>query len=319
MSPVTTATEVASSRPSGPEDVQRLQDVHHEAVVGQDRLPGQRAHQEAGEERRDHHHQHEVLPAAGLERDRVGERVGQQQRETGRHAGVQQGPQERRLERLQRVPVVRERPGHRVAGVERAVGVVERRGDQLDRRDEEEHDQPEHAGQQQPVARLRTPAGRRLRLRAQRALGLQRGLDDAHCGGSGQRGVGLVAGVRVLVGVEQERVRGDPVQVDRVAGAERVPGPAVLLEDRELLAPGHPDEVLRAHADEADVADRAAAEPVAAVGGLGAGAGRGTPSPGGRRATRSRSVRRARATGRRPCCRARRPRRCRRRAPPPRP
>ncbi len=88
----------------GTEDVQRLQGAHDEAVVGQDRLPGQGAHQEAGEERRDDQHQHEVLPAAGLERDRVGQRVGQQQRERGRHAGVQQRPEERRLERLQRVP-----------------------------------------------------------------------------------------------------------------------------------------------------------------------------------------------------------------------
>ena len=49
------------------------------AVVGQDQLPRQRADQEAGEERRDHQHQHQVLPAAGLERDRVGEHVAQDQ------------------------------------------------------------------------------------------------------------------------------------------------------------------------------------------------------------------------------------------------
>ncbi len=53
--------------------------------------------------------------------------------------------------------------------------------------------------------------------------------------------------------VEEERVLRPPGQLDLLAGPEQ-PSPAgVLLEHLELLAPRHPHEVLRAHADEADV------------------------------------------------------------------
>ena len=209
---MTTATDVASSRPSGPRMCSACSVVHDEAVVGQDRLPGQGAHQEAGEERRDHQHQHEVLPPAGLERDGVGQRVGEQQREHGRQrrrtaatAGTAPGTS------ASASPVVRERPGHRVAGLERAVGVVERRGDQLDGRHHEEDDQPEHARQQQQVARLGPPRRRRRRPARDRGCPpatapacatLTRPLPRS------SSGVGLVAGVRVLVGVEQEGVLG---------------------------------------------------------------------------------------------------------------
>ena len=71
-------------------------------------------------------------------------------------------------------------------------------------------------------------------------------------------------GVGVLVGVQQERVVGGPPQVHRLPRAERVVRTAVLLEHRELLAPRHPDEVLGADADEADVADDTAGEHVGA-------------------------------------------------------
>src|SRR4051795_7131537 len=93
-----------------------------------------------------------------------------------------------------------------------------------------------------------------------------------HRGVTGQGGVRLVAGVRVLVSVEEERVCGRPVQVDPVADPEAVPRPAVLLEDGQLLPPGHPDEELGADPDEADVPDRAAAELVAGA--------RGSAAPG---------------------------------------
>src|SRR3954469_10966112 len=75
--------------------------------------------------------------------------------------------------------------------------------------------------------------------------------------------VDLRTGRRVLRMVEQERVLGTPRQLDLVVYPEQAAATGVLLEDLELLAPRHPDEVLGADADEADVGDHAARDGVA--------------------------------------------------------
>ena len=88
-----------------------------------------------------------------------------------------------------------------------------------------------------------------------------------HVSRPGPRGSSMLdAGVGVLAGVEGERVRGVPVQVDLASpGREQAAGADVLREDHQLLAPRHPHEVLRADPDEADVGDDAAREGVAAA------------------------------------------------------
>ena len=133
------------------EDLQELQGVHDETVVGQDQLPRQRAHQEAGEERGDHQHQHQVLPAARLERDGVGQHVAEHQAEQGGQAGVQERPQQGLPVVLQRIDVVAELPGHLVAGEHRPIGVVQARRDEGVERDDEEQRQPDDSGDEQQV------------------------------------------------------------------------------------------------------------------------------------------------------------------------
>ena len=66
----------------------RLERVHHEARVRQDRLPRQRADQVRDEERHDHEQQQRVPVAAAAERDHVRERVADQEREQRGQAGV---------------------------------------------------------------------------------------------------------------------------------------------------------------------------------------------------------------------------------------
>src|SRR3954468_16380553 len=73
----------------------------------------------------------------------------------------------------------------------------------------------------------------------------------------------LRSGGGVLRMIEQERVLRAPGQLDIVADPEQPATAGVLLEDLELLAPRHAHEVLRAHPDEADVADDAARDRVA--------------------------------------------------------
>ena len=61
MIPHTTATAVAKQAPVLAEEVQRPQRVGDEAVVSEDRLPGQRPDQVGDEERRDDREQEQVL------------------------------------------------------------------------------------------------------------------------------------------------------------------------------------------------------------------------------------------------------------------
>ena len=85
--PQTTASGVASTRspvgeaePAGDvQDVQGVEDADDRAAVREDRLPGERADQEAGEERRDDQDQHHVAPAARPEGDEIRQRVAEQQ------------------------------------------------------------------------------------------------------------------------------------------------------------------------------------------------------------------------------------------------
>ena len=110
MIPATTAVEVASSRPARAEDVERLERVHDEAVVGEDRLPGERPDQVGDEEGRDDDQQQQVLPAAAAERDPVRDRVADHEREQRRDPRVLERADELGAVVRDRVPVVAPRP-----------------------------------------------------------------------------------------------------------------------------------------------------------------------------------------------------------------
>ena len=140
--------------------VQELQRGDHPALVGQDLLPGDGPQQEADEERRDHQHQQQVAPPPGLERDRVGQRVGDGERQHGGDERVQERAAERRGVLAERLGVVGERERLRVDADLGALrpGLRGRR-EQRDERHEEEDRQPGHAGQQQEVRRAAEPAG----------------------------------------------------------------------------------------------------------------------------------------------------------------
>ena len=117
------------------------------------------------------------------------------------------------------------------------------------RRDDEEEHQPERAGSSSSsVAAASRPA----------RLGGDRGPSRRHPRPPRSR-----AGRGVLRGVEEERVRRSPVRArPRRRGEEPACGRCSARRP-ELLAPRHPDEVLGADADEADVGDHAARERVA--------------------------------------------------------
>ena len=100
-----------------------LEHVDDRAVVAEDRLPGDRADQVGGEERRDHREQEQQAPArADLEGDRVGERIGDQQREQGRGAGVPHRAQDLIAAALERVGEVRPLPGEGEAAARERAG-----------------------------------------------------------------------------------------------------------------------------------------------------------------------------------------------------
>ena len=86
--PATTAVAVASSVPARADEVEVLERVDDEAVVGEDRLPGERPDQVRDEERRHDDQQQQVLPPAAAERDPVRDRVAEDEREQRRDAGV---------------------------------------------------------------------------------------------------------------------------------------------------------------------------------------------------------------------------------------
>lgn len=160
------------------EDVQRVQGADHRAAVGEDRLPGQGADQEAGEERRDHQDHDQIAPAARAEGDEVRERVAEQQAQHGRGGGVGDRAQELRPVLGQRVPVGGEVPGDLVALLQRAR--LHGGGGLVDHRRREEDDQPEDAGQQQPVRRPPAAPARGLLLRRGRGEGRWRLGEGGH-------------------------------------------------------------------------------------------------------------------------------------------
>ena len=88
----------------------RVEEFGDGAFVGEDRLPGDGPDQVGGEERRDDREEHRVPPAPGLEGDRVGERIADQQRQQRRQAGVEEGADELRVVQRQRFAVVRPVP-----------------------------------------------------------------------------------------------------------------------------------------------------------------------------------------------------------------
>ncbi len=167
------------------QDADRLERVHHEAVVLEDRLPRQRADQVGDEERHDHRQQQRVAPLAAAEGDHVRERVADQQREDRRQPGVLERAQQLLGVVRDRVRVVRELPVEDVAGVERAG--LQRLERHVAERQREEDRQPAQPRQQQQVRqpdlaqagchqplRPRSPSGTPRRARAPRRAGCSR-------------------------------------------------------------------------------------------------------------------------------------------------
>ena len=144
--PATTAVEVASSRPSSATSPIAFSDVEHEAVVREDRLPRDRPDEVRDEERRDHEDEEDVLPAPGAERDPVGERVAEEERDERRDPGVDERADQLLAVVRDGLGEVRERPRElevRVdPGLERLVGEVAERED-------EEEEEPQHPGREQ--------------------------------------------------------------------------------------------------------------------------------------------------------------------------
>ena len=151
MIPATTATDVARRRPSGPRMCRSRSSPTTGPSVGEDVEPRQRPHEVRHEERRDDQDQEDVLPPSCAERDPVDERVGDEQREDRRDARVDERAHELLVVVADRVPVVRERPVERVAGVERA-GLERLVAEEAERGDEEQH-QPDDPRQEQEIRR----------------------------------------------------------------------------------------------------------------------------------------------------------------------
>ena len=176
-----TAQLVDSSRPSVGSSPTVSSVLHHEAVVGQDRLPRQRADQERHEERQDHQTEQQVLVAARLERDDVGQRIGEHQRHHGGGERVGKRPQDLVLVCAERVRVVAEVPRERQRGqVDRAAHGRQRRPEQ---RPERHHEEDSRG--------TRAPAG---------SSGTERSCSAADCcwlhlpswSAAGDRGVGVL-------------------------------------------------------------------------------------------------------------------------------
>ncbi len=136
----------------GRQEAQVLERPEQDPVVAEDDLPALGAQQEAREERRDDQEQQEVLVAAAAERDRVRERVGDQETDHGRRGAIDERAQELLLVALDRVGVGRPvGQRDRVALFEAAR--PERADEHLDARVHVEHEQPEDAGREQQVWR----------------------------------------------------------------------------------------------------------------------------------------------------------------------
>ena len=131
--------------------MQVLQRVDDEAVVGEDRLPGEGPDQVRDEEGRDEEEQEQVLPAAAAEGDPVCDRVADDERECRRDACVLERPDELRAVVPDRVPVVPPRPGERVAEVD--VARLQRLVGEIAERNDEERRQPQDARREQQVRR----------------------------------------------------------------------------------------------------------------------------------------------------------------------
>ena len=130
-------------------DPDRAQELDHRTLVEQDRLPREGADQVGGEERRDHRQQQHPAPPAGAERDRVRERVGDQQRQGRGHAPVQERAQVLLLVVRDRVGEVRELPREPKPALQRAG--LERDHAHEEHGHDEEQTQPQQAGAQQQV------------------------------------------------------------------------------------------------------------------------------------------------------------------------
>ncbi len=117
------------------------------ALIGEDRLPGERPDQVGGEEGRDHREQQQPLPAPDPEGDRVGKRVGDRQREDGGDGAVGERAPELLSVGRDRVGEVAERPVEDEAVLDRAA--LERDDAHEEHGHDEEDDEPERARRRQ--------------------------------------------------------------------------------------------------------------------------------------------------------------------------
>src|SRR3972149_11607506 len=139
--------EVVRHQPQGVTD-----DRQDRPVVSQDDPPADRANEEAREERGDAEEEEQVLPAAALECDRVGERIADQEAEDRREAAEDDRVREvlRELRNAARVVLKVPHLGWcREPRPKRALGEAEEQ--HLDVRDHEEQEEPEQAWRHEQV------------------------------------------------------------------------------------------------------------------------------------------------------------------------
>ena len=163
-----TAAGVASSWKSAGRRPIVLERAEEDPVVGQDDLPGDRAEQEAREERRDDQEQQQVLVAAAAERDRVGEREAEGEGEDRGQPAVHDRAGDPRPVLGDRLRVDAPVPGLREPVLD--VPGPQRHEEHLEGRVDEEDGQPQQAGQEQRVRgdgpEADRPAHRRLEAHA---------------------------------------------------------------------------------------------------------------------------------------------------------
>ena len=128
---------------------ERLHDADDESVVREDVLPGQRPDQVRDEERGDDEEQEQVLPAPAAERDPVGQRVRDEEREDRGDPRVLERADELLLVGAEGLRVVLPGPGERVPDAHRPL--LQRRVPEVVERDDEEEEQEGDPRSQQQV------------------------------------------------------------------------------------------------------------------------------------------------------------------------
>ena len=139
------------------EQADAAQGLDQRALVGEDRLPGERPDQVGGEEGGDDGEQDQALPAPGAEGDRVCERVGDRESQHRGDGAVCERAHELLAVGRERIAEVPERPVEDEAVLERAA--LERDDAHEEHRHDEEEAEPQRPRRQQGEGRTTAAQG----------------------------------------------------------------------------------------------------------------------------------------------------------------